>query len=266
MAGAILVGTAVFGFGGLAWAVVLVAFFASSSLLSRYRADRKARAAARFSKGSRRDLAQVLANGGLAALIAAASRLTADERQHVVLAFAFLGAVAAANADTWATELGLLARRPPRLITTGHRVPEGTSGGVTAPGLLAALGGAAFIGTVALALVALPTGARGWASSGWGSALWMAPVVATIAGFAGATFDSLLGATVQAVYYCERCDTETERPLHHCGVLARPVRGWRWLDNDGVNFLSTVAGASIAALLAATLMLCDRALSCGAII
>ena len=249
VAGAMLVGTAVFGFGGLAWAVALAAFFVSSSLLSRFRAEQKVGAAARFSKGSRRDLAQVLANGGLAALIAVASWLAAGDRPHAVLACAFLGAVAAANADTWATELGLLAKRPPRLITTGCPVPEGTSGGVTTPGLLAALCGAAFIGMVAPAQAALLKG-----PSGWGPAVWTVPVVVAIAGFAGAAFDSLLGATVQAVYYCERCSMETESAVHRCGAQARPVRGWRWLGNDGVNFFSTAAGASIAALLAATLM------------
>ena len=62
------------------------------------------------------------------------------------LAFAFYGALATVNADTWATELGVLARSRPRLMTNGQTVPVGTSGGVTAEGTLAALAGALFIG------------------------------------------------------------------------------------------------------------------------
>ncbi len=56
--------------------------------------------------------------------------------------------MAAVTADTWATELGVLAAQPPRLITTGRRVAPGASGGVTPAGTLAALAGAGFIGVV----------------------------------------------------------------------------------------------------------------------
>ena len=39
------------------------------------------------------------------------------------------------------------------------------------------------------------------------------------AGLLGALFDSLLGATVQAIYYCPACEKETERHLIHlCNV------------------------------------------------
>ena len=57
--------------------------------------------------------------------------------------------MAAVNADTWATELGVLSRTPPRLITSGKVVERGTSGGVSLAGTLAALGGAAVIGLAA---------------------------------------------------------------------------------------------------------------------
>ena len=65
---AILLGTVVFGLGGLAWAVLLIAFFVSSSLLSRLFSRRKAKMEEKFSKGHQRDAAQVLANGGIAGL------------------------------------------------------------------------------------------------------------------------------------------------------------------------------------------------------
>ena len=71
--GAAIVGTTVFGFGGWVRGLVLIAFFASSSLLSHYRDAQKAGLAEKFAKGNRRDLAQTLANGGLAALLACSS-------------------------------------------------------------------------------------------------------------------------------------------------------------------------------------------------
>jgi uncharacterized membrane protein len=71
-----------------------------------------------------------------------------------------------------------------------------------------------------------------------------------LAGLTGAFVDSLLGATVQAMYYCPHCAKETERhPLHSCGTETRHIRGWHWLGNDGVNWVCALTGALIGALL-----------------
>ena len=76
VSGAVLVGTAIFGFGGWVRGLLLIAFFMSSSLLSHYHDRRKAALAEKFAKGNRRDLGQTLANGGMAALLALAIGLT----------------------------------------------------------------------------------------------------------------------------------------------------------------------------------------------
>lgn len=225
--GASLVGALTFGIGGLGPAVLLILFFASSSALSRLGGKRKLAMAAAFAKGSRRDLGQVLANGAMAALFSVLLGLTG----HPMWLAGVGGALAAVNADTWATELGVLSRRRPRLITTGAPVEPGTSGGVTLQGTLAAVAGAA--------LVALAGGLLGG-----GARLGLA---ATLGGFVGALFDSLLGATVQAMYFCPTCGRETERhPQHGCGTATSLVRGWSWLGNDGVNFSASLVGAGVA--------------------
>jgi len=234
--GAVLVGTVIFGLGGLAWGFLLVVFFVSSSVLSHFKEAGKAVVAEKFSKGSRRDLAQTLANGGVGALVAIGSALW----PHPLWWAGYVGAIASVNADTWATELGVLSRRAPRLITTGQPVEPGTSGGLTAAGTLAALCGAALIG-----LVAAGFGLAYGAGIGPSVLLFVA---AAVSGLAGSLADSLLGATVQAIYYCDACGKETERhPLHHCGAPTRQIRGWRWMNNDWVNFLSSVLGAALAA-------------------
>jgi uncharacterized membrane protein len=68
---AALTGGLIFGLGGLAWASLLLTFFISSSALSAAFKGRKIALGEKFSKGSRRDMAQVLANGGLGALLVA---------------------------------------------------------------------------------------------------------------------------------------------------------------------------------------------------
>src|SRR5437762_1138343 len=145
------------------------------------------------------------------------------------------GAIAAAAADTWATEVGTFSPFAPRLITTGARVGRGASGGITALGTAGGVAGALLI-----ALVARWVGPRGAAP---GSA-----VLITAAGVAGMLADSLLGATVQGKFECPACDARFERGNSVCHEPVRLIRGWRWLDNDGVNLAATLVGASVAAL------------------
>jgi uncharacterized protein (TIGR00297 family) len=224
---AALSGGLIFGLGGLSWAVLLLTFFISSSALSKAFARRKAGLAEKFAKGSRRDWTQVLANGGLGAGLAVAAALMPGQSWPWV---AFAGAMAAVNADTWATELGVLSRVPPRLITSGQVVEPGTSGGISAVGTLAACGGAALIGLAAALFT--PENA--------GQIL----AAAVLGGLGGSFFDSFLGATVQAIYRCPACGKETERhPRHLCGTETVWVRGWRWLNNEWVNFGCSLVGA-----------------------
>jgi uncharacterized protein (TIGR00297 family) len=231
--GTIGVGTAIFTFGGPAWWLLLIAFFVSSSGLSHFRSGRKSALIDKFSKGARRDIWQVLANGGPGALLSLIQGLEPWPWLDVL----FAGSLATVNADTWATELGVLSRIPPRLITTGRPVEAGTNGAVSLVGSAAALAGAGFIGGLAGGFNLFQTTRP--------AALGLIPA-ATIGGFGGAMIDSLLGATVQGVFLCDRCGQETEHRLHRCGHPTRPLRGRPWLDNDGVNFLSALAGMGVA--------------------
>jgi len=153
-AAALAVGLAtIYGFG---WrgVTLLLAFFVSSSLLS--------------TKATTRTERQVIANGGVAALAALAVNWAA-----------FAGALAAATADTWATEIGSRSPASPRLITSGRPVPAGTDGGMTLLGTTGGIVGAGFIAGLASVL-----GYRG-------------ALVVAAAGTAGMLLDSLLGATLQ---------------------------------------------------------------------
>ncbi len=233
--GAVMSGTTIYGMGGWTWGVSLILFFVSSSVLSHFRERDKAQAAAdKFSKGSRRDLGQVVANGGVATLMALGYGLTRSQTRRESLQAGFIGALAAANADTWATELGVLSTRQPRLITTGRPVSPGTSGGITPFGSAAAALGALFLGTGM------------WVMQGCRKSLASLPMIGLLSGLAGSFFDSFLGATVQVMYYCPVCDKETERRVHSCGTKTTPIRGISWINNDVVNFAATLFGAVMA--------------------
>jgi uncharacterized protein (TIGR00297 family) len=234
--GAIACGTSIVGMGGWSWGLSLVYFFVSSSLLSSFRAQEKAIAASdKFSKGSQRDLSQVVANGGLATFFALLSGFSRSPGMRRRAKTGFMGALATATADTWATELGTLSAVSPRLITNGKPVVPGTSGGVT------------LLGMAASALGACTLGFFFWAGEGFRKSLALTLLPALFSGIVGSCFDSVLGATLQAMYTCPMCKTETEQQIHHCGSRTEFQRGIAWMNNDMVNFLATASG-SVAAI------------------
>ena len=123
--------------------LLLGIFFVTSNLSSKYRHDEKIALKDMVEKGDVRDYAQVLANGGVAALFSLIFAVTGEE----AALFAYCVSLASANADTWASEIGVLSHKDPVSLFTGKRVAKGTSGAVSVLGTLAGLGGSALIAT-----------------------------------------------------------------------------------------------------------------------
>ncbi|WP_127585429.1 DUF92 domain-containing protein [Paenibacillus koleovorans] len=249
---AVVLGTALYALGSASWFGTLIAFFLSSSLLSKWKQRRKAAAESGYEKSGRRDAVQVWANGGLGLALCAACAV----RPEPALYAAFVGVMAAVNADTWATEIGGLSRSEPRSILTGRRVAAGTSGGVTPLGLAATAAGGLFIGAAAWLLQRLDAVAPGGldsaaAAGAYGGAELLA--LGLVGGAVGSLADSALGAAWQRMYRCRVCGRELEA-RRHCGEAAEHIRGWRALGNDAVNVLGSMAGGA-AALLVGVLLL-----------
>lgn len=229
-----MLGSVVFGLGGFAWAVVLMGFFISSSLLSKLFKSQKTQFWEKFSKGSKRDAWQVWANGGVAGIFVILHAIFPDSTWPWL---AFCGTLAAVNADTWATELGVLSKKKPINLVTGQTLEPGDSGGISALGTLAAFLAALFIAI--LAILFWPTAIQH--PDGMDNSILIIGI--TTAGVFGSLVDSLLGATVQAVYYCPDCEKETEKfPQHGCGGTTEFVRGWKWINNDVVNTACAIMG------------------------
>jgi len=241
--GAFVLGAVVFGFGGLPWACLLLVFFVTSSGLSGLMKRRKKKIEAQFAKSSRRDVWQVAANGGVAGLAV----LLGIFFPHSIFPWViFTAALAAANADTWATELGLLSKNWPRSIRNFRPVSPGTSGGISLMGTLAAAAGAAAIALTTRLIwpTSFPANMERWSFA----------LIIFAAGLIGSLVDSLLGATVQGIYNCPVCDKETEKhPKHTCGNNTVLIRGWKWMNNDVVNLACTGSAAIIACIWVALL-------------
>ncbi len=212
--------------GGIGFGLSLGVFFYSSVLLSTWRAgDKRHRSRAVLPESRARNAWQVLANGGLFAVAGLGWGFFGWWQAGL---FAF-GALATAMADTWATEVGMALKSAPRSILSWKPVIPGTSGGMSAFG-----SGAAVIGAFVMALCAV--------------ASFTVPFdvprleAVFIGGLAGTMVDSLLGASVQSRRWCDECAQWTERRVHTCGYRSYHRSGFRWMDNDMVNLIASLAG------------------------
>ncbi len=228
-AGTFLLGTVIFGIGGWMWALPILFFFLSSSLLSKLGKAQKQKFKDTFQKSSQRDLMQVAANGGLAGVICLIHFYFPESFWYI----GYLTVLAAVNGDTWATELGVMSKTQPRSIVTWQVVPPGTSGGITFLGTLGALAGAFFI-----------------IGSGVGVLLFLKQempassilILAGFSGFLGTLLDSYLGGTLQGQYQCPACQKQTEKRKHCDGQKTILKSGFHWMDNDAVNLLCSLGG------------------------
>ncbi|RFU61891.1 DUF92 domain-containing protein [Bacillus sp. V59.32b] len=209
--------------------LLLGVFFASSSFWSKFKASRKKKIEEKLQKGDRRDWQQVLANGGMAVI---ASWLHLFDPSEIWI-LVFIVSIAAANSDTWASEIGVLSKKSPFYILSFRRVERGTSGAVSFLGTIAAFLGAGLISAFSVTLFEFP-----WAP-------WL--LLITIFGFLGNIIDTLLGALIQARFRCVKCGLETEKKFH-CGENTILIKGARFFDNDIVNF-SAITLASLLALI-----------------
>jgi uncharacterized protein (TIGR00297 family) len=222
------------GVGGWAWALPGGVFFVLSSLLSAVRAPSEE---GDGGEGTERTLPQVMANGGVAWLLLFVSAVLPPDLLSLRAGCyaGFLGALAAAAADTWATELGVQTAERPLSLRTATRVPAGESGAVSLGGTVAAALGAGSVAVVTVLPVDPPV-----------QASWEALAAVVGAGLVGMGTDSLAGAFLQARYRDPASGRLVETAV---GRSASPVRGWRGINNETVNLLGTTAGALAALLL-----------------
>ena len=205
MAGLIL------GFGGLKYVLPIAIFFILSTLLSKVGMKNL-----RESK-SGRNASQVFANGGVGLVLCIFNHFYQMELIYIM----FLASIAAANSDTWATEIGKLSRKRPKDIISGRSLNVGESGGITFIGLLGSMSGSFVISTVGYFLDI--------------NTSYL--IILFISGFLGSIFDSILGSTLQSRFILIDGKTIKEEKetdsYHYSGLVS--------INNNSVNFLCTLS-------------------------
>lgn len=214
----ILIGTLICGFGPwISW-LLIVLFFASSGCIQLVKKlVHQTNESSITEKNNTRDAWQVLANSFPSLVCLILFFFTQNE----LFLIAFVSGIAGATADTWASEIGILSKKPPRSIITLNVLEPGLSGGVSLLGSISSFFGSFLIAGV-FALV-YP----------------FYFVIPFICGVIGSLVDSFLGATIQVKYRCLVCGTITEKTIHH-QQSTQKISGFSWLANDWVNFLSGV--------------------------
>lgn len=227
--GAALVGGAVYTGFGVSGLLLLGLFFGTSTFWSKFKKGQKKVLEDKLEKNDERDFVQVIVNGGGAALMSLLFAVTESSLFELL----FIISLAAANSDTWASEIGTLSKGKPYLLTTFQQVERGTSGAVSLLGTLAGLFGSSLIVLAAYFLSFSLAGTD--------------VVVVTIFGFIGNMIDTVLGALIQITYKCPRCGIETER-YSHCHTATVPIQGLMFINNDAVNGISNLAAVFLGAV------------------
>jgi len=214
----------IFGLGGIKWSVPILTFFILSSILSKLRKKKNEVVETYFEKSGVRDYLQVFANGGLGGVLVIINAINPDEIFYLI----YLATLSAVCADTWATEIGTWKKTATYNILNLRPVAQGVSGGISVRGTVGAI-----LGSTAILFSGIL-----WIDISY---IHYAILIIT-AGVFGSMIDSVLGATIQVQNKCSVCNKVTEK-IVHCGKEADHFSGYKWINNDAVNFFSGIAGA-----------------------
>ncbi|XP_061571192.1 transmembrane protein 19 [Cololabis saira] len=220
----------------------LLAFFITSSKLTRWGGEKKKKIDAEYKEGGQRNWIQVLCNGGVPTELALLYMIEVGPGEIPIdfgkqysaswMSLSLLGALACSAGDTWASEVGpVLSKSKPRLITTWMEVPTGTNGGVTPVGLIASFLGGAAVGLAYFVAQLLTVNNLQHADPQW-------PIImyGGAAGLLGSMLDSFLGANMQYSGF----DASIGKVVSYESATTSRICGKPILDNNAVNLFSSV--------------------------
>ncbi len=213
----------IYGIGGWQWTIPILTFFIFSSILSKIRKNKNNNVESFFEKSGQRDYVQVFANGGTAVILIIIYFFTGKNLIFIL----YVVSIASVCADTWATELGTMKKNITYSILTFKKVEQGVSGGISVIGIIGAS-----LGSLLISISSIY-----WVNINHVFYIFAIIISAVLASLV----DSIIGAKYQVQYKCKQCNSITERKIH-CNELTVMSRGINWINNDVVNFMSSIAG------------------------
>lgn len=238
MYSAIIVGTISFGCG-VHFGIIVIAFFVSSSRLTKLDEAKKKKLEDEYKEGGQRNGPQVMSNSFLSLCIALwYYRLYGGELHSfgfeadkfaTALQCAYIAFYACVTGDTWASEIGIIAKGKPVHILNFQLCPPGTNGGISLPGTLASIAGGVFI-SLTYFLCLWATGVESLAT------ILNFLIFGAVTGFFGSMLDSFLGATLQFSGLSQSKGIIVEKPSLD---VVKIGFGFDVLTGNEVNFLSS---------------------------
>lgn len=219
--------------------ILIVVFYLSSSKATKFKEEIKSRKTKTpidksnlTTSHSQRTHIQVLANSITALALCLILVFTDDPYKQNLLKVGVISQYAAVIADTWSSELGILSKSDPFLITSLKAVPPGTNGGVSKVGLLSGFIGASIIAAISVFTIE--------------ENKILHLIYFSFIGLLGSVIDSILGALLQASIVDKKVGLilETlggaklgENYLKDPKFEFKTVSGADILSNNGVNVL-----------------------------
>lgn len=196
-------------YGGFTSFLILVSVFFGSIITKIFNKSKK---------GKKRKLIQIISNVGVGTLSLIIFKITANNIYLLIYA----SVMAESLADTLASDIGMLSKKEPINILTLKKGEKGLSGNISILGLTSALIGSILIGVIYFIGIEKNV---------------ISLIIIILSGFLGSLIDSILGASIQVKYKCEKCEKITEKN-EHCGKKTIYYKGIKWIDNNLTNLLS----------------------------
>ena len=261
---AVFVGT-IISLCGFEYFVVLASFFFSSSKATNIHKQIKTKLLGKtYLKEKKRNSIQVFSKSLFPSLICLIIYIkygpkmnifSSKEHTKLFLDFLFIGFFESANADTWASELGINSKGNPILILNGFKqVPKGINGAISGYGTICSIKGGLFISGVVVLCNIARFGFIEFFKNDMTIIIFAFKIfiLGGVIGFIGSFIDSILGQTVQISIYnvTKQCmvEKENEEESKKIGDELK-YYGRDILNNSGVNLVTGLITALISGYL-----------------
>jgi uncharacterized protein (TIGR00297 family) len=204
--------------------LLLIAFFITNTA-TRYKIRLKIKLGLIKPNSYIRDHKNVLANG----LPIFIFGLLEGLYKYEIFIYGYLVALTIFLSDTISSEIGVLSKKNPRLIINFKISPTGRPGAISLSGTISGILSVALFSIIVYLMIPLNI------------SLLFLILILTLFSTLGNLLDSFLGATIQAIYYCEKCNQYSEEKIHICDDECRYVSGVKYVNNHVVNFVSILS-------------------------